>query len=141
MLIVESDTTRAAVWKDPFFDIGCSQFRDETARLIQLTEAIEADEVQVFDLCDGLCESSRDLLFRLHRVTVSELDSLVETFSRASKAIATAKEQILDDKLRRDVEGYLRHIDGRIAILKNYLSPAYSSAVPPLDGSVESRIE
>ena len=125
MLIVEHDSSRAAVWKDPLYEIGCSQLQDEIVSLTKLTTTPDVYEKQIFELCDGLCELSRDLLFRLHRVTRSELSSLVFAFKNASNAVATAKDRILDTDLRTDVEGYLRHINDRISILSGYIeSPA-----------------
>jgi hypothetical protein len=125
MIIVEHDSSRAAVWKDPLYEIGFTQLQEEIVGLTKLTESPDVHERQIFDLCDGLCELSRDLLFRLHRVTRSELVSLISAFQHASDAIAAAIGKIQEQQLRQDAEGYLKHINGRISILSGYVdSPA-----------------
>lgn len=121
MLIVESDEMSPLFTRDPLLQLGSDQLSEAIERLATLIDKSPQDEQLAFHLCDNLCEATRELLFRLHRISASELHKLIDLFDRCSEQVRSALEHVFPDTTSKaDVEGYLKHIDGRIELLKRY---------------------
>jgi hypothetical protein len=122
MLIVNHENRRAALRQDPLVRVGSDQFRKGIDKLKSLLDSSNADGDDVFELCDSLCEASRELLFRLHRVTESELKSIVSLFENAASQVSQAIDRCLvGTSWEADARGYHKHIQGRVDLLKKYL--------------------
>jgi hypothetical protein len=123
MQVYEPELARAVACEDPLVKIGSDQFAQGVRRLQQLLEHPQTSNPdQVFDLCDSLCESSRELLFRLHRVSEVDLRGIVALFEESSRFVEQAVSTILQDtKHSTDAAGYLSHILSRIKLLKRCL--------------------
>ena len=129
MIIVERDESRAEEWQDPLVEIGRTQLEAEVKRLDTLTSAAQTDAAVAYQLCDALCEASRDLLFRLYRVSVSELRTLIDAFKTASAAVESAREKAnFSAQQKKDVGGYVKHINARINMLTSHLQKVNSEA-------------
>ena len=123
MQIFEPNLSRAAACIDPLVQVGTKQFEQGVQDLTDLVGQETDNQSAVFDLCDSLCESSRELLFRLHRVSETELRQIIDLFERAEVAVRDAMiRHFSGTEHASQIQGYLKHIEGRIRILKRCLS-------------------
>lgn len=123
MIILESDDVIDSQYRDPRTELTQSQLRSRLSELRQLTETDwSKNEEHAFRTCDVLCEATRDVLFRLHKVTRSELRKILGLFQDAAGEIKKVSQAGLSDSdMQEDVEGYLRHVEGRISLISKYL--------------------
>lgn len=122
MLIVEPAAEQVAQTEDPFFEIGRKQFQRGIERLRSYLKHPHDQRDAIFRLCDSLCESSREMLFRLNRITRSELVTVVGLFADAAAAVDEAINKTLAGTSDEDdARGYLAHIKARVELLKRYL--------------------
>jgi hypothetical protein len=135
MQVYEPELARAIACEDPLVKIGTDQFEQGVRRLQELLKRPqESNADQVFDLCDSLCESSRELLFRLNRVSGDDLRHIINLFEQASESVDRANATVLQDTEHlKDAAGYLSHIISRITLLKRCLpdTPAQSPPQEP----------
>src|SRR5690349_18997440 len=97
MVIVEVEKTRFGAWDDPTIRLYLDQFREECERL----ESISPNTAQLQDATDiasKLCEASREIVYRMHRVTRQQIDEAAKEFSKAAEKISvwTISEQKAD---------------------------------------------
>jgi len=119
MLIIEPETEAGR--QNPLVEIYDEQLKQWVTLIDKQLEKTEPSDEFLYKTSDILCEGTRDLLFRLHRITMKDLKSVVDLFTQAAEKIQAVLERAtLTDPQEKDVKGYLAHVNGRINILKKY---------------------
>lgn len=118
MLIVVDEKCEAGRVEDPVIELHLEQFEAVTRRVAELLPMAYVSQAKW--LAERLCEGSRQIVYRMHRVTRSQVRQSAELFEKAASLIEDWElSQIPDREL---IEAYARHIRHRAELLRSYLN-------------------
>lgn len=118
MLIVFDEKCEAGRIEDPVINLHIEQFQAVTQRVAELSP--EAYATQARCLAERLCEGSRQIVYRMHRVTRHQVLESASLFERAASLIENL--DLREIQGRELVEAYAKHIRNRAELLRSYLN-------------------
>lgn len=123
-MVIISEETNSIRSADPLVLLQLSEFEKLTERMRRLDiEKLPAEQKDAKLFAMNLCDASRELVFRLHRITRVQLQTLIAVFEEAAKIIDSWPLSALPEKDRLSVQNYGRHILGRAETLRKHLQP------------------
>lgn len=121
-MIVLTRQEEQAASGDALLALHLKQVSAGCCYLQELAAEQQATRVQeVIDQAAHLCEMSRDLLYRLNRVSVSQIEDILQVFALAVRTLESLK---LDDANAANlIDSYRWHIQKRIGLLEREIEP------------------
>ncbi|MGB7343725.1 MAG: hypothetical protein WBD20_05910 [Pirellulaceae bacterium] len=117
MIVIKEKDANNKIWRNALVSFQLDQFRAYVNRFenIERLDSGNKDRQYVL-LAEFLCEMSRDIVYRLNRVTVSDLQEIVGAFSEMIERFTSCLPE--DPTDRNLVNAYLSHVQTRIDLLK-----------------------
>lgn len=107
---------------EPLVQLQLAEFVSLRERMMGLdlsTVAADRRNAKLFAM--NLCDASREIVFRLHRITRKQLSELIAEFHEAARIIDNWPLEQLAETDRTAVVNYGRHIYDRAETLRKYL--------------------
>ena len=129
MLMIEEMDTKSAAWDDPLVPAHLKMLAKLT-RLIQELHGGEwrkKDIAKCSQLAGDVCEATREVVFRLHRVTRKRVEEIVAGIQDAERALAMLRDEMANAGQEFAAEAsrvgdYSKHVDERAKLLKRLLA-------------------
>ncbi len=124
-MVIVPEATQSIRPAEPLVQLQVKEFIKLRERMESLDLAnIVADRKKARLLAMNLCDASRELVFRLHRITRRQLTELIEEFEVAAGIIEGWPLAELSETEQETILNYGKHIHERAATLRKHLTPA-----------------
>ena len=117
MIVLRDNDADTRAWKDPLVDIHIDEFSKCASRIAVIVEKTTAEdrERELARLAEHLCEMSRDLIYRINRITVKQVHQIIDEFSSAINSLDEL--QASEPEVREQIGQYVDHIRKRVDLL------------------------
>ena len=108
-------------WSDPLIGIQLEDFVAVRSRMQQNVEAGSGNELVLLSM--NLCDMSRQIVFRLFRISEDEVEALVAEFEEAARVVREAARLVTPESQKMTID-YADHIQARARRLGGFLQQA-----------------
>jgi len=115
MLLLTDNETRK-----PSLSVWIKQYREIIDALETAGVADRIDEAEAYRLCEHLCEASRQILYRVGRISRRDVEELRDLFQQASDAVGDVEKRLSEDGATL-AQGFAAHIRERVTLLADLL--------------------
>lgn len=142
MLLLEETDTAGQAWDDPIAKADLAQFEKLVMQINQLAElhaGVTPDQHRVTEAASEACEFSRQLLFRMHRVSRARVREIITSFGNAVQALGALRAAALnaaDAAALNRFDQYVKHIARRVTLLERVID---GRGEPQLGDPLENR--
>lgn len=124
-MVIVPEATQSIRPAEPLVQLQVKEFVKLRERMEALDLAnIVADCRKARLLAMNLCDASRELVFRLHRITRRQLTELIKEFELAAGIVEEWPLADLTESERDTILNYGKHIHVRAETLRKHLTPA-----------------
>jgi len=125
MILISADSVQSRVWADPMLDQQLDGVRETIESLSDTPDRVDQQTAHTIrQSAETLCESTRELVYRLHRITPEQASSIKSVFSRAVSSLESKKDR-LDEagyhEVADTIDQFRRHINRRLIMIDELL--------------------
>lgn len=130
MLLVEEIDTKAKAWDDPIVSVHRAQLSklvDQAAQFQNCGWKKPGALDEAVKISAQLCESSRETVFRIHRVTRQSVRELMDVIARAASTLREILAELKSagtgfTEPASKIEAYALHVQRRVDLLDRLLN-------------------